>query len=59
MISIFKGNDADPFSIDGGVEDMNANKSISIRIDNIDNSYNNIKVYFTRTSSAIDSNRIP
>ena len=59
IISVFKGNDRDPFSIDGGIEDMNANKSISIKINNIDTSYNNIKVYFTRTSSAMDSNRIP
>lgn len=59
IISVFKGNDRDPFSIDGGIEDMNANKSISIKINNIDTSYNNIKVYFTRTSSAMDSNRVP
>jgi len=59
MISIFKGNDGDPFSIDGGIEDMNANKSISITLSNLDSAYRYIKVYYSRTSSAIDSNRIP
>jgi hypothetical protein len=59
MISIFKGNDCDPFSIDGGVEDMDANKSIYITLDNLDKAYKYIKVYYSRTSSAIDSTRIP
>lgn len=59
MISIFKGNDCDPFSIDGGVEDMNANKSIQIQLENLDEAYRYIRVYYSRTSSAIDSNRIP
>lgn len=59
MISIFKGNDCDPFSIDGGVEDMDANKSIRITLSNLDKAYKYIKVYYSRTSSAIDSTRIP
>ena len=59
MISIFKGFDKDPFSIDGGVEDMNAHKSISVTLTKLDKAYRYIKVYYSRTSSAIDSNRIP
>lgn len=52
VVSIFKGNDSDPFSIDGGVEDMNANKSIQFTLTNIDSSYHYIKVYYVRTSAA-------
>lgn len=59
IISIFKGNDSDPFSIDGGIEDMNAYKSISITLTNIDTSYHYIKVYYVRNSSSLDSTRIP
>lgn len=59
IISIFKGKDCDPFSIDGGVEDMNANKSIKITLSNLDSAYHYIKVYYVRTSAAIDSTRIP
>ena len=58
LISVFKGIDGDPFSIDGGVEDMNANKSIQITLSNLDTAYKFIRVYFTRSSSAIDSDRI-
>lgn len=59
LISIFKGKDADPFSIDGGVEDMNANKSIQVTLEDIDETYKFVKVYYVRQSSAADSNRIP
>ena len=59
IISVFKGNDSDPFSIDGGIEDMNAYKSISITLTNIDTSYHYIKVYYVRNSSSLDSTRIP
>ena len=58
IISIFKGKDSDPFSIDGGERDMNANKSINITLQLIDTSYSYIKVYYSRTSAAADENRI-
>ena len=57
IISIFKGNDKDPFSIDGGFVDMNANKTIDITLKNIDEAYDYVKVYYTRTSSDFDQNR--
>ena len=59
IISIFKGIDADPFSIDGGVEDMNANKTIKVRLEDLDFAYHYINVYYTRQSAAMDSTRIP
>jgi hypothetical protein len=37
---------------------MNANKSIQITLSNLDTAYKFIRVYFTRSSSAIDSDRI-
>ena len=57
IISIFKGKDGDPFSIDGGIENMNANKSIHVTVENIDTVYRYINVYYTRSSSAFDSGR--
>ena len=57
IISIFRGNDRDPFSIDGGIRDMNAHKSIDVTLTGIDDAYDYIKVYYTRTSSDLDQNR--
>lgn len=57
IIAIFKGNDKDPFSIDGGFVDMNAHKSIDVILTNIDEAYDYIKVYYTRSSSDLDQNR--
>lgn len=57
IIAIFKGNDKDPFSIDGGFIDMNAHKSIDVTLTNIDEAYDYIKVYYTRSSSDLDQNR--
>lgn len=56
IISIFKGNDKDPFSIDGGIADMQAYKSVSFTLSNIDLSYDYVKVYYTRSSSDLDEN---
>lgn len=58
IISCFIGGDRDPFSIDGGFRDQLANKSISLIVSDIDSSYDYIKVYYTRSTSDVDSNRI-
>ena len=50
VVAIFKGNDCDPFSIDGGISDENAFKAISFQLNNIDYSYNYITVYYTRNT---------
>ena len=57
IIPIFRGNDKDPFSINGGFVDMNAFKSIDVTLTNIDEAYDYIKVYYTRSSSDLDQNR--
>lgn len=58
IISCFIGGDRDPFSIDGGFRDQLASKSISLTVSDIDNSYDYIKVYYTRSTSDVDSNRV-
>ena len=58
VVSCFKGNDRDPFSIDGGFRDENSNKSIRFFINNIDEGYDYLHVYYTRTFSDINTNRI-
>lgn len=58
IITVFKGNDGDPFSIDGGLEDMNAYKSIRLTLSSIDTAYNYIKVYYARSSAAKDQDRV-
>lgn len=58
IISCYKGNESDPFSIDGGFRDENSSKSICLIIDNIDESYDYIKVYYTRTTSDVNSARV-
>lgn len=58
IISCFIGGDRDPFSIDGGFRDQLASKSISLTVSEIDSSYDYIKVYYTRSTSDVDSNRV-
>lgn len=56
VVSCYKGNINDPFSEEGGLADMISYKSISFTLSNIDSSYNNIIVYYTRSSSDTDGN---
>lgn len=58
IISCFIGGDRDPFSIDGGFRGQLASKSISLTVSDIDSSYDYIKVYYTRSTSDVDSNRV-
>lgn len=58
IISCFIGGDRDPFSIDGGFRDQLASKSISLTVSDIDSSYDYIKIYYTRSTSDVDSNRV-
>ena len=58
IISCFIGGDRDPFSIDGGFRDQLASKYISLTVSDIDSSYDYIKVYYTRSTSDVDSNRV-
>ena len=57
IISIFKGNNKDPYSIDGGIADMLAYKSISMKITNIDSAYDYLTVYVVRTSAQQEASK--
>lgn len=59
IISVFKGTDADPYTINGGIEDENSGKTIQLKINNFDRSYDFIKVYYTRSSSEANIEAIP
>lgn len=58
IVSCFKGNNADPFSIDGGFRNSNSGKCVQFTLTNIDTAYNNIIVYYSRSTSDIDQNRV-
>ena len=45
------GNINDPFSIRMGMENEDSNKLIKFTLSNLDNSYDFIKVYYTRSTS--------
>lgn len=59
IISVFKGTDADPYTINGGIEDENSGKTIQLKINNFDRSYDFIKIYYIRSSSEANIEAIP
>lgn len=59
IVSCYIGNINDPMSEEGGIRDENSHKSVVFLLQNVDSSYNNIVVYYTRSSSDIDGNYIP
>ena len=58
IVSIFIGNDGDPFSINGGYKNMNANKGIQFHITNIDEAYDYLVIYYTRAYADLQQNRV-
>ena len=54
IISCHIGKINDPFSIKGGIADENSNKIIKFSLHNLDNSYDYVNIYFSRTTG--DSN---
>lgn len=58
IVTCHVGNLNDPLSIQGGIRDENSYKSASFLLTNIDSSYNNVVVYYTRSTSDIDGNEI-
>lgn len=55
VISVFKGTDGDPFSVNGGIENEITDKTIGLTINNIDDAYSYIKLCYTRATSANDT----
>lgn len=58
VVSIFKGQNKSPNSIDGGFRDENSYKSVSFTLKNIDSEYSYIKVYYVRYSADINEHRV-
>lgn len=58
VVSIFKGQNGSPNSIDGGFRDENSYKSVSFTLKNIDSEYSYIKVYYVRYSADMNQHRV-
>ena len=58
LIPVFIGSDGDPNSIDGGIKNQVTNKGIRFRLNNIDRSYNYLKVYYVRYFADYQQNRV-
>lgn len=58
IVTCHIGNLNDPSSIQGGIKDENSYKSVSFLLTNIDSSYNNVVVYYTRSTSDVDGNEL-
>lgn len=57
MVPVFIGTDGDPFSINGGIENMRTDKSVILRLKGADD-VKYIKICYTRASSANNENSI-
>ena len=58
LIPTFIGTDKDPFSMDGGIKNQSSDKGIRLRIDNLDKSYDYLRVYYVRYFADYDQNRV-
>ena len=58
QISIFNGTLSSPRTIMGTLQDERTDKSVSIRINNIDTSFQKVYLYYTRETSDINGARI-
>ena len=58
LIPIFIGQDGDKYSMDGGIKNQQTNKGIKLKLTNLDNSFNYIKVYYVRYFADYQQNRV-
>lgn len=58
QISVFNGTISDPKTITGTLQDERTDKAVSIRINNIDTSFQKVYLYYTRESCDINGVRI-
>ena len=58
MIPVFLGTDGDPFSISGGIQNELSDKIINFKVINIDNAYNYIKFYYSRSTSGAQESAV-
>lgn len=57
-IPVFIGSDKDPFSIEGGIKNINTYKQIGLKLTNMDKSYNYFKVYYVRYFADYQQNKV-
>ena len=58
LIPVFIGSDQNPMSMDGGIKNQASHKGVQLRLDNMDKSYNYIKVYYVRYFADYNQNRV-
>lgn len=58
IVTCHVGNLNDPMSIQGGIENENSHKSVNFLITSIDSSYDNLVVYYTRSSASVNKQEI-
>lgn len=54
IIPVFFGSDGNIQSVNGGYADMRTDKQIRLHISNVDSVYSHVKVYYSRSTSAIE-----
>lgn len=57
-IPIFIGDDGNPFSMDGGIKNQNSNKGVYLELNNLDKSYNYLRIYYVRYFADYNQNRV-
>lgn len=57
-IIAFIGDDGNPKSVHGGIRDENSNKTIRLKLSNLDTSYNYIQVCYQRITADKDQNSV-
>ena len=58
QITIFNGTISSPSTVTGTLQDERTDKSVSIRINNIDTSFQKVYLYYTRETSNVNGARI-
>lgn len=58
QISVFNGTISSPSTVTGTLQDERTDKSISIRINNIDTSFQKVYLYYSRETSDVNGSRI-
>ena len=58
LIPVFIGEDNNPFSIDGGIKNQSSNKGIYLKLNNLDKSYNYLRIYYVRYFADYQQNRV-
>ena len=58
IIPVFIGDDGNPFSMDGGIKNQLSNKGVKLKFNNLEKSYDYIKIYYVRYFADYEQNRV-